>query len=374
MKNALALLPLLIVTSPAHAQLLSLDLDDLNALLGTLQGNVATNANAIAGIAADVSANAAAAASAAAQLGARIDLNDGAIALNAAAVADLQADAAATADAAALLGARVDANADAVVQLGARADLSDDAIAGNTADIADLQTETDILGDRIDANEEAVAQLALDVDTDLVLLDQRISETDVRVDTVSRQVQSIADGLLVRQDQPGGAITVGAASGGDSVDFAGTDGPRRLTGVAPGIAAGDMATVGQMNAADARTLAAAGDYTDSRFDAARTYTDEQIAAARSYTDQRVAAAGAGLRKELHAGIASAAALAGLPQPMLPGSGMFSAAIGGRGEVVAFAAGVSKSFRAANAPVVKAAVAVDTSGSRVTYNAGVGLHF
>lgn len=371
MKPLLAFLPLTLVAAPANAQIIDLDLADL---LGALQSQVTANTNTIANLTASVTANATAAASAAAALGARIDLTEGAIALNANAVASLQADAAAAADLTLMLGDRVSANEDAVTQLETRVDSHDQMIINNTTAITNLQTETTILGDRIDVNEQAVAQLTLDIDTNLTLLDQRISDNSTRIDTVTNQVQSIADGLLVRQDQPGGVITVGAASGGDSVDFAGTDGPRRLTGVAPGIAAGDVATVGQVDAGDARTLAAANDYTDSRFDTARAYTDEQVAAVRSYTDQRVAAANAGLRKELRAGIASAAALAGLPQPMIPGSGMFSAAIGGRGEIVAFAAGLSKSFRTANAPVVKAAVAVDTSGSRVTYNAGVGLHF
>jgi len=360
MKTLLAFLPLILVATPASAQLISLDLGDLNALLGTLQGDIAANANLIADVTANVTANAAAAASAAAQLGARIDLSEGAIALNAAAVANLQADAAVAAD--------------ATIALGNRVTLNEGAIADHTADIADLRTDVSALDVRLTINEQAVTQLALDVDTNFTVLDQRVSDNSVRIDNVTNQVQTLENGLLVRQDQPNGVITVGAASGGDSVDFAGTDGPRRLTGVAPGIAAGDVATVGQMNAGDAHTLAAANDYTDSRLDAARTYTDEQVAAARNYTDQRVAAAGANLRKELHAGIASAAALASLPQPMMQGSGMFSAAIGGHGEIVAFAAGLSKSFRAANSPVVKAGIALDTSRSRVTYNAGVGLHF
>lgn len=320
MKTILAFLPLTLVATPANAQLISLDLDILNFMFDTLQNEVTANTNAIT--------------------------------LNTGAITNLQTDVT-------NLGHRVDANEQAIANLDGRVDANEQAIAN--------------LDDRVDANEQAVAQLALDVDDDLAFLDQRITETGVRVDTISNQVQSIADGQLIHQE-PGNALTIGAASGGDSVDFAGTDGPRRLIGIAPGIAASDAATVGQMNAGDARTLAAANDYTDGRFDAARAYTDEQVTAARSYTDQRVAAVGAGFRKELRAGIASTAALAALPQPMMPGSGMFSAAIGGRGEIVAFAAGLSKSFRAANSPVVKAAVAVDTSGSRVTYNAGFGLHF
>ncbi|WP_321967092.1 YadA-like family protein [Burkholderia cepacia] len=56
---------------------------------------------------------------------------------------------------------------------------------------------------------------------------------------------------LVRQvdGAPGtGAITIGAATGGSAVDFAGTSGPRALKGVAAGTDATDAVNVGQLNA------------------------------------------------------------------------------------------------------------------------------
>ncbi|MDR6499010.1 autotransporter adhesin [Burkholderia ambifaria] len=53
---------------------------------------------------------------------------------------------------------------------------------------------------------------------------------------------------IVQQQASSGAITVGAASGGQSVDFSGADGARRLTGVANGVGDDDAVTVSQMKA------------------------------------------------------------------------------------------------------------------------------
>ncbi|MEN5427138.1 YadA-like family protein, partial [Stenotrophomonas pennii] len=56
---------------------------------------------------------------------------------------------------------------------------------------------------------------------------------------------------LVTYDDASGRVIVGAAKGGEAVDFSGTDGARRLSGVANGIDDGDAVSMGQLRAAGA---------------------------------------------------------------------------------------------------------------------------
>lgn len=65
-----------------------------------------------------------------------------------------------------------------------------------------------------------------------------------------------------------GAVAIGEgsiANDADTVSVGSTDNLRRITHVGSGTAASDAATVGQMQAGDAQTLASARTYTDSRF-------------------------------------------------------------------------------------------------------------
>ncbi|MFP3655816.1 beta strand repeat-containing protein, partial [Burkholderia sp. SIMBA_052] len=70
------------------------------------------------------------------------------------------------------------------------------------------------------------------------------------LDNLAARVVNGTIGLVQQQaGAPGsGAITVGAETGGTSVDFTGTDGPRTLSGVAAGLATTDAVNVGQLNA------------------------------------------------------------------------------------------------------------------------------
>ncbi|ONZ96897.1 hypothetical protein A8F49_18510, partial [Burkholderia cenocepacia] len=73
--------------------------------------------------------------------------------------------------------------------------------------------------------------------------------TSTSVTNLSASIDAGTVGL-VRQagGAPGsGPITVGAQTGGLSVDFAGTTGPRTLAGVAAGTAATDAVNVGQLS-------------------------------------------------------------------------------------------------------------------------------
>lgn len=172
---------------------------------------------------------------------------------------------------------------------------------------------------------------------------------------------------LVRQADRDAPVTIASQSGGTSVSFAGLSGDRRLTGVADGVAANDAATVGQLNASSATTLAAANDYTDR---AVAETLDRATVASR----QMIAANNSELRRDMSALAAGSNALSALPQAFIPGRGMVGAAIGGSRGQTAFAMGLSKAFVGENAPVIRAGAAVDTRRGDLSYNASVGIHF
>jgi autotransporter adhesin len=81
-----------------------------------------------------------------------------------------------------------------------------------------------------------------------------------------------------------------------------------------------------------------------------------------------------LAQQTYAGIAATSALAGLGQSIIPGKGFVSAGVGGYGDSVALAIGLSKAFDAPGTPIVKAGFAVNANGGYTAYNASVGVHF
>ncbi|KWO49714.1 hypothetical protein WT97_03000 [Burkholderia sp. MSMB1459WGS] len=78
-------------------------------------------------------------------------------------------------------------------------------------------------------------------------LDGRVTNNEGAITTISNQLAAGEIGL-VRQDPATGAITVGAATGGTSVSFAGTGGPRTLSGVGNGVNDDDAVTIAQLKA------------------------------------------------------------------------------------------------------------------------------
>ncbi|MBU9456083.1 YadA-like family protein [Burkholderia multivorans] len=78
-------------------------------------------------------------------------------------------------------------------------------------------------------------------------LDGRVTTNEGAITNINNQLESGQIGL-VRQDPATGAITVGANTGGTSVDFAGTGGPRTLSGVANGVNDSDAVTIAQLKA------------------------------------------------------------------------------------------------------------------------------
>ena len=125
-----------------------------------------------------------------------------------------------------------------------------------------------------------------------------------------------------------------------------------LHNVAPGLTATDAVNLGQLQSSSSSTLAAAN----------------------GYTDNRVNALNFDLRRRIDATGARGAAIAGVPQSVVPGAGFVGGAIGGQGDQVAFAVGLSKVFDAKHQPVIKADIALGTRGNDATYNVGAGFHF
>ena len=163
-----------------------------------------------------------------------------------------------------------------------------------------------------------------------------------------------------------GTVLVASDRGGTTVSFEGTEGARRLTGLANGIAASDAATMGQMVGGDLATLQGAQAYTDRSIGAVMDDLDRMWASLDGTREE--------LGREIDRASAGTAALAGLPQAIMPGRGMMVAGIGGRREQAAIALGIGKAFDSPNMPVVRAGVAVDLGDGTASYNAAVGIHF
>jgi autotransporter adhesin len=145
---------------------------------------------------------------------------------------------------------------------------------------------------------------------------------------------------------------------------------------------GDIATLQQQSASHdevAQAHAQSNVYTDqssaATLQAANSYTDQSVAngvqAANNYTNQRFNQAESDistLRQDMYGGVASAMAVAGLPQPMSNGHSMMSAAASTYHGATGYAIGVST---ATGGWVVKGAV---TGNSRGDFGAVVGAGY
>ncbi|MDS0790681.1 YadA-like family protein [Burkholderia pseudomultivorans] len=78
-------------------------------------------------------------------------------------------------------------------------------------------------------------------------LDGRVTNNETSITQIRNDMSSGSVGL-VRQDPASGTIMVATALGGASVNIAGTDGTRRLSGVAKGVDDDDAVTVAQLKA------------------------------------------------------------------------------------------------------------------------------
>jgi autotransporter adhesin len=174
-----------------------------------------------------------------------------------------------------------------------------------------------------------------------------------------------------------GSVALGAGSVADragTVSVGSTAGARQIVNVADGTEQGDAVNLGQLQAAEQRSVQYARngdgsvDYSTlvlgrptanavrvQNVAAARAGTDavnyaqlnqamvHGLDSARAYTDDRFSSLDRQIRRVDHhasAGIASALAVAGLPQPSVPGSNMASVAVGGFNGESGVAVGIS----------------------------------
>ncbi|QGW65803.1 hypothetical protein GOY17_13325 [Lysobacter soli] len=147
-------------------------------------------------------------------------------------------------------------------------------IAKNTSDIADLQTRADATEASVAQNTSDIAKNTSDIaknTSDIAALDDRttknegdISNLDNRVTNVEGDVSNLSQQIsngevgLVKQDATSKVITVAADKDGTEVNIAGTQGERKLGGVADGevSATSKQAVNGsQLNATNERVAA-----------------------------------------------------------------------------------------------------------------------
>ena len=94
--------------------------------------------------------------------------------------------------------------------------------------------------------------------TDMATAKREIATHTTEIATINDQLAGLSDGSigLVQQSAAGADLTVGASTDGAAVNFAGTAGDRKLSGVAEGVLDSDAVNVGQMNAGLSTTNAA----------------------------------------------------------------------------------------------------------------------
>ena len=91
-----------------------------------------------------------------------------------------------------------------------------------------------------------------DVGHALSAVDTALAKDADAITIVTQQLASLqagsSNGSLVQQPSTGGGVNIGSQTGGGVISIAGTDGPRKISGVADGTAAGDAVNIGQLNA------------------------------------------------------------------------------------------------------------------------------
>ncbi|WP_258181087.1 ESPR-type extended signal peptide-containing protein [Burkholderia multivorans] len=117
------------------------------------------------------------------------------------------------------------------------------AISGLDGRVTDNETAISDLDGRMTSNETAITA----TDGRVTNIDNRVTVNEGALAKLTDQIGSGALGL-VRQDETSGAIMVAGATGGTSVNFAGTGGARVLSGVANGVNDDDAVTVSQLRA------------------------------------------------------------------------------------------------------------------------------
>jgi trimeric autotransporter adhesin len=138
-----------------------------------------------------------------------------------------------------------------------------------------LDGELSDLGTRTTANADGLTVLT----TNLFALDGRVTTAEDDILDLQGQISAGGSGLVL-QSGADGTVTVAASTGGDAVALSGTDGARRLTGVADGDVSADSdeaVTGGQLFAASAAISA-----NTAGLDQARTELAGSLGAGASY--------------------------------------------------------------------------------------------
>ena len=109
-------------------------------------------------------------------------------------------------------------------------------------------------GSQLNATNQTVSSLSTQVSTNTT----NIASNTSSINAINSGLSNGTVGLVQQTfGSPGnGSITVGASTGGTSVDFTGTSGARTLTGVAAGTGSTDAVNVGQLTAALANVTSA----------------------------------------------------------------------------------------------------------------------
>ncbi|AOL05815.1 hypothetical protein WI95_17385 [Burkholderia contaminans] len=164
------------------------------------------------------------------------------------------------------MGANSVADRDNAVSVGSTSarrqitNVADGTQANDAVNYGQLNTGLSTTNARIDSANTAIAATNAELSTTNTTLaatnaglstaQANIATHTINIADINKQLGELSSGTLgiVQQNPASGAITVGASLGGSTVDFSGSGGLRKLTGVANGVADDDVVTMSQLRA------------------------------------------------------------------------------------------------------------------------------
>ncbi|WP_037587439.1 YadA family autotransporter adhesin [Stenoxybacter acetivorans] len=160
----------------------------------------------------------------------------------------------------------------------------DTQVTANSGDIAQIKTDVTNIDQRVTVNEADISNIK----TNVSHIDNRLTQTETTVARHETDITNINERLnntgigLVTQDSTSREIKVAAQQDGTVVNVAGTQGDRRITGVADGQAANDAVNRGQLDALASHTQQTMQTL-DNKINANRKHASRGIAAAMAMT-------------------------------------------------------------------------------------------